>query len=143
MKGFMMYKKIIFTVLATATIFGLSGCGGSSNHHHNDELVTLFLVDDNGYSYGGIPYKCDSMTQWETTLNNGEFTFLPPDNCLFNFDGLDGVYGDSFDDVVRIVDYSNDGKGGIPYECALFGASSTYGDGSFDYNVDDACVFYL
>ena len=39
--------------------------------------------------------------------------------------------------------YSDNGKGGIPYECSSFGAGSTFGDGSFYYDIDDNCVFYL
>ena len=136
-------KKHIILILSVVAIFGFSGCGSSSDDHYEDDLVTLFLVDELGYSYGGIPYKCDSMRDWEVTLPNGEFTFLPPDDCVFDFYGYDGVYGDSFDDIIRIVDYSDNGKGNIAYECASFGVGSTYFDGSFDYDVDDECVFYL
>ncbi len=140
--------KLLFSTLFALIL--LSGCqssydDGYSNYYYDNSqnLTTLFLVDERGLSYASIPYKCDSMRTWERTLPNGEFTFLPPDNCEFDFNGLDGLYGDQFDDIVRIVDYTNDGKGSIPYDCSSFGASSTYSDGSFEYNENDVCTFYL
>lgn len=138
-------KKHIILILSVVAVFGFSGCGSSGNGDPEEDLVTLFLVDERGFSYGGIPYKCDSMRDWELTLPNGEFTFLPPDNCEFDFFGLDGDYDIDpiVDDIVRIVDFTNEGKGGIPYECVSFGASSTFNDGSFFYDIDDQCVFYL
>ena len=141
-----MKKKLVGLMVAVVAVLGLSGCGSSdSGYDGPDNLTTLFLVDDRGFSYGGIPYKCDSMINWDVTASNGEFSFLPPDNCEFDFLGLDGdLFGDPVvDDIVRIVDDLNNGKGGIPYECASFGASSTYNDGSFNYDIDDRCVFYL
>lgn len=138
-------KKYLILVFSMVAVFGLSGCGGSGDDTPSSNLTTLFLVDEQGFSYGGIPYRCDSMRDWSVTAPNGEFSFYPPDNCEFDFLGLDGnLFGDPIvDDIVRIVDYTNDGKGGIPYECSSFGASSTFGDGSFDYDIDDQCVFYL
>ena len=136
-------KKLVGLIVAVVAVFGFSGCGSSSDNHYQDDLVTLFLVDELGFSYGGVPYICDSMRDWEVTLPNGEFTFLPPDNCQFDFYGYNGVYGDRFDDIIRIVDYTNSGKENIPYDCASFGVGSTYVDGSFDYDVNDECVFYL
>ena len=135
-------KKHIILILSVVAVFGFSGCGSSGNDY-DDGLTTLFLVDDQDFAYANIPYRCDSMNYWSTTRPNGEFSFYPGEDCEFDFLGLDGVYGDVFDDVVRIVDYRYSGKGGIPYECASFGASSTYFDGSFDYDIDDQCVFYL
>jgi len=144
-------KKSLLFIAAMISIMAFNGCN-SRNHsdsnvdysnYDSNNLTTLFLVDEQGYAYAGIPYKCDSMSNWSRTANNGEFSFVEPDNCEFDFTGLDGLYGKSFDDIVRIVDYTNDGKGGIPYDCASFGASSTYGDGSFDYDEDDVCTFYL
>lgn len=149
-------KKILLWLSGALMVLVLNGCNGSI--HHNDyvqddyvdysnydstHLTTLFLVDERGFAYADIPYKCDSMKRWSKTAPNGEFSFVEPDTCTFDFNGLDGVYGDSFDDVVRITDNRNDGKGGIPYECSSFGVSSTYGDGSFDYDEDDICSFYL
>ena len=143
-------KKSLLLVFSMVAVIGLSGCGGGggSNDGPSNNLTTLFLVDDRGFSYGGIPYKCDSMYDWDYTRPNGEFSFYPPDNCVFDFFGLDGDYDENpvVDDIVRIVDYSDNGKGGIPYECSSFGAGSTsftFGDGSFYYDIDDNCVFYL
>ena len=83
------------------------------------------------------------MSRWNKTAPNGEFSFIQPDSCEFNFHGLDGIYGDGGDDIVRIVDYKNNAKRDIPYKCRLFGASSTYNNGTFDYDQDDRCVFYF
>ena len=140
-----MNKKLIGLVITVVAVFGLSGCGGGSDNDRPSDLTTLFLVDQNGFSYGGIPYKCDSMFNWDSTRANGEFSFYPGENCEFDFLGLDGdLFGDPIvDDIIRIVDIGNNGKGRIPYECELFGASSTYNDGSFNYDTDDRCVFEL
>lgn len=138
-------NRYLMLIVSVVAVIGLSGCGGGSDNDYPDELTTLFLVDDRGFSYGGIPYRCDSMNGWSTTAPNGEFSFYPPDNCEFDFLGLNGdLFGDPFvDDIVRIVDFTHDGKGGIPYDCASFGGSSTYNDGSFNYDIDDICTFYL
>jgi hypothetical protein len=143
-----MMKKLVGLIFAGVFVFVLSGCG--DDYYYDDgpppsNETTLFLIDQNGFSLGGIPYRCDSMYDWSVTAPNGEFTFYPPDNCEFDFIGLDGNYNNDpiSDDIIYIVDYLDYGKGNIPYECASFGASTTYGDGSFDYDIDDQCVFYL
>lgn len=138
-------KKLISFVFAGVTALVLSGCGGGGNSY-NDGLTTLFLVDEQDYSYANIPYQCYDQgvpTYSGSTLNNGEFSFYPGEDCEFDFLGYDGVYGDEFDEIIRIVDYTNDGKEGIPYDCVSFGVGSTYSDGSFDYDINDECVFYL
>ena len=138
-------KKYITLIFSIVAVLGLSGCGDKGGDDVSNNLTTLLLVDHVGNSYGGIPYKCDSMINWELTAPNGEFSFSPPDNCVFDFDRLLGNYfGDPYYyDIVRIVDIGHNGKGGIPYDCASFGAGSTYSDGSFEYDIDDQCVFYL
>ncbi|MDQ7086065.1 MAG: hypothetical protein Q9M36_14640 [Sulfurovum sp.] len=144
-----MKNNNIVLISLLALVFMFNGCGSSDNtsggNNSQNNLVTLFLVDEEGFSYGNIPYFCDSMSAWETTPANGEFTFYPPDNCEFDFSRLEGNYDNDtrFDDIVRIVDYADEGKNGIPYQCVSFGASTTYGDGRFDYDIDDACIFYL
>jgi len=131
---------------------GLSGCNASlsSSRVPNDGLTTLFLVDEVGNSYANIPYICDSMSSWDFTAYNGEFSFYPSDNCRFDFTGLNGTSFSSpiIDDVVYIVDDLDRGKNGIPYECSSFiGIDYTYNDGvnngSFDYAPNDSCLFYL
>jgi len=137
-------KKTAVLIMAVVGVFILSGCGGSSSDAPGN-ATTLFLVDDQGFSYGGIPYKCDSMIDWSVTSPNGEFTFFPPDNCEFDFTGLNGDYNVNpiVDDIVRITDDLDRGKGNIPYDCQSFGASTTFGDGSFYYDIDDQCTFHL
>lgn len=136
-------KKFTGLVFALVAVFALSGCGGSNNY--DDDLTTLFLIDQNGDSYAGVPYICDSMAHWSQTARNGEFSFYPGEDCEFDFSGLYGNYENDpyVDDIVYIVDYTDDGKGHIPYDCASFGAGSTYNDGSFDYDEDDECLFYF
>lgn len=144
-----MKKKIIGLMIASIAVVTLSGCGGGDTvvivDPPIDNATTLFLIDQNGDSYGGIPYICDSMVDWSATRPNGEFTFFPPDDCTFDFTGLIGNYANDpiDDDIVYIVDDLDRGKGDIPYECANFGVGSTFLDGSFDYDIDDQCVFYL
>lgn len=144
-------KKILGILVAAGAVFALSGCG-SNDHYYRDNATTLFLVDESGIPYGQIPYTCyegNLLTYTGRTLSNGEFTFYPGEDCKFDFYGLDGVYDDEFDDIVRIVDAwdgPQEGKGDIPYECEYFNVGSinyTYSDGSFYYDEDDACVFYL
>jgi len=140
-----MQKSIIFMFMYVS-LFALSGCSGTDDSSAvESEVVTLFLVDEREFAYGGVPYLCDSMDAWDKTSPNGEFTFLPPDNCEFDFLGFEGNYANDpfFDEIVRVVDYKLEGKNEIPYECASFAGSSTYGDGRFDYDSNDACVFYL
>ena len=140
-----MKKSLIIGTLLVSTLL-FTGCGGGSDYNPPAaNYTTLFLIDQDGNSYGGIPYICDSMTAWSETRPNGEFTFEEPDNCTFDFSGLYGNYGNDplVDDIVYIVDDLDRGKGSIPYECTSFGVSDTYGDGSFDYDKDDSCTFYL
>ena len=141
-----MKKLLLIGTIALSTLL-FTGCGSNDDYYEPpiDDATTLFLIDQDGNSYGGIPYICDSMTGWSATRPNGEFTFFPPDNCEFDFMGYGGNYvGDPLrDEIIYIVDDLDRGKGGIDYECALFGVSSTYTDGSFDYDVDDRCTFYL
>jgi len=146
-------KKLMSLFVAGVAVLVLSGCGGGGGGDYYvdpivdpvDDLTTLFLIDQDGFAYADVPYICDSMPDWALTAPNGEFSFYPGEDCEFDFDGLEGNYNDDpyVDDIVYIVDYLDYGKGGIKYECASFGVGSTYGDGSFDYDIDDQCTFYL
>ncbi len=145
-------KKFTIFIVSIWVMVILNGCGGSTVivTKVKSDATTLFLVDAKGYSYGGVPYKCDSMSSWSKTTPNGEFTFYPPDNCQFDFTGLNGTTSNDpdIDDVIYIVDTLDNGKNNIPYECNSFeGVNHTYndgiGDGSFDYAPNDSCVFYL
>ena len=148
-------KKLIGLVFAGVAVFALSGCGGGDTYYVEevvppDTLTTLFLMDEYGDPYEGIPYICDSMNNWDTTRPNGEFSFYPPDNCEFDFSGLYGTDPDDFtvpfNEFIYIVDYVDEGKNNIPYECSRFNVGNinyTDYDGSFEYDADDACVFYL
>lgn len=146
-------KKIISFLVSGVAVLALSGCGGGGEYYYeeviiepvDDGLTTLFLIDQDGFAYAGVPYICDSMVEWSETAPNGEFSFYPGEDCEFDFIGLEGNYADDpyVDDIVYIVDDLDYGKGGIEYECASFGVGSTYGDGSFDYDIDDLCTFYL
>jgi len=137
-------KKIINIVLLLLSVFFFSACSGElRNNSNTNSLITLFLVDEYGFSYGGIPYICDSMFDWSQTASNGEFSFYEGENCDFDFNGLNGTNNLFSNDIVRIVDDFGYGKDGIFYDCSSFGASSTYYDGSFDYDIDDECRFYL
>ncbi len=140
-------------ILSGVSILALSGCGGGSSNY-NDGLTTLFLVDENGLSYGGIPYQCESMSNPSETAANGEFSFYPGEECTFDFIGLYGTDTTDttvpYNEYIYIVDDLENGKNGIDYQCLYFNSgtlSSTYNDGiwdgSFDYDADDACVFYL
>ena len=127
----------------------LSGCGGGSDYYY-DDLTTLFLVNEYNEPVSGVEYICDSMANSQYTAYNGEFSFYPGETCEFYFDGLylNGTDPDDgyVDDIIYIVDDLYNGKGGIPYTCEYFNVGSlnyTYSDGSFEYDWDDKCAFFL
>jgi len=139
-------------IVSVFAVIGLNGCGSGNDHY--DDPTTLFLVDDRGDSYGGIAYKCESMRDWSRTAPNGEFTFYPREECVFDFYGYYGTDPEDttipYNEYIYIVDDLDRGKNNIEYECELFNAgfiNYTYDngiwDGSFDYDQDDRCVFYL
>jgi hypothetical protein len=146
-------KKFMMLILSGVSVVVLSGCGGGSD----DGLTTLFLVDEQGLAYADIPYQCYDqgvLTSSSATLSNGEFSFYPGEECIFDFIGLYGTDPDDltvpYNEYIYIVDDLDNGKNGIPYECEYFNVgtiNTTYydgiWDGSFDYDADDTCVFYL
>lgn len=149
-------KRVMMFLASGVAVLTMSGCGGGSSSGSSSEVyvttppvddgfTTLFLVDEYGSAYAGVPYICDSMSVWSETAPNGEFSFYVGEECQFDFIGLEGNYDyDPYvDDIIYIVDDLDSGKGDIPYECASFGVGTTYTDGSFYYDVDDQCVFNL
>ena len=148
-------KKVMMFLASLGVVVGLNGCGGGGGDSGGyvpppvDNLTTLFLVDENGASYSGIPYICDSMSVTGYTGLDGAFTFIPKEDCTFDFTGLNGTDPNDpyVDNLVYIVDDLDNGKNGIGYQCEYFGVGTTYydgiWDGAFDYDADDACVFYL
>lgn len=147
-------KRVMMFLASGVAVLAISGCGGGSSSGSSSEvyvpvdngLTTLFLVDENGYGYAGVPYTCDSMSGWSETASSGEFSFYLYEDCTFDFDGLYGNYDNDifFDEIVYIVDDLDAGKGGISYECDSFiGINTTNYDGSFYYGENDACTFDL
>jgi len=136
--------------------FLLSGCGSYSDGYDDGyddgfydgarvpqgDMVSLFLVDKNGYSIAEVYYSCIDPYGVETptymTAPNGEFSFIPGERCTFD---LYGLYGTP-DDPIFIEDDRGYGKGDIPYRC-IYDEGFTYADGSFEYIEDDICTFYF
>jgi hypothetical protein len=124
--------------------FGLSGCGSSVTvvEDSNDDLVTLFLIDEDGYSIADVPYRCvlaDGSIYDDTTNNDGSFSFELGDYCTFDFYDFAG----SDDEPIFIEDDLGYGKGDIRYDCDSGDSGFTYSDGSFYYSVNDSCTFYF
>jgi len=147
-----MKKRIAGLMVAGVAVFALSGCGGGGDTVIVDpgpgpgpEPVTLFLLDEDGFSYGGVPYLCDGMANWGYTEPNGEFTFYEYESCVFDFNGLDGNVNHDplFDDIIRITDDRGLGVPNIEYDCISYGFDTTQGDGSFFYDMDDSCTFHF
>ena len=126
-------KKIFGLLIAAVAVLSLNGCGGGGQY--NDGATTLFLVDFDYNAVNGVEYNCNYTSG--TTFGDGEFTFYPPDDCSFR---LDGIVRDLF-----IVDVTNTGKNGIPYDCVPSGINGFTGDyiddGGFNYATDDVCTF--
>ena len=108
---------------------------GGGSDSYNDGLTTLFLVDFDYNSVNGVDYVCDSTAG--TTYGDGEFSFYPGDYCTF--------YLENKTEDLFIVDLTNTGKNGIPYDCnpsGIFGETGgDFGEGEFYYATDDACTF--
>jgi len=142
-----MYKKLIGFMVSGVAVFALSGCGSDPVIVDDGPVpITLFLLDQDDFSFEGIPYRCDGMANWDLTAPNGEFTFYEYESCEFDFSGLVGNwYNDPIDDdIVRITDDLGLGVEGISYECASYGGPDvTLYDGSFYYDPGDQCTFYF
>ena len=143
-----MKKRWMMLLLAAVSAVMMTGCGGGGDDYYEPgpEPVTLFLLDHLGYSYGGIPYRCDGMINWAYTRPNGEFTFYEYESCEFDFGALHGNYANdpfSGDEVVRITDDLNIGVPNIRYECRSYGPGKTDYDGAFYYDSGDICTFFF
>jgi len=152
-------KKLIMLFVSSVAVIALSGCGSSSYDAGYEEgyddgfydgarvpetsMTTLFLVDLDGFSLGGVPYYCvdpeGAVTADYVTAPNGEFSFIPGERCTFDLFGLGGTP----DDPLFIQDDIGAGKADIPYACDGGDAGLTNIDGNFDYLPDDICTFYL
>ncbi|MEO1953091.1 MAG: hypothetical protein ABGW74_00135 [Campylobacterales bacterium] len=146
-------KKYIFISTVIISIFTLNGCGSYSDGYedgyydgvrdYGDNMVSLFLVDQDGFSAGGVVYSCidednNFVGEW-ITKPNGEFSFYIGERCTFDLEGYNGTP----DDPLFIEDDIGSGKEDIPYECEQGDAGFTNRYGSFDYLQDDRCTFYF
>ena len=140
-----MKKKIAGLMIAGVAVFALSGCGAGDTvvvvDDDTSNETTLFLVDNDGFSVAYVDYSCvDSFGDFIgnfQTKSNGAFTFEPGEDCTFDFIGYDGTPGDE----LYIEDIDQNSKEGIPYTCISGDFGRTFGDGSFDYMMDDSCTF--
>ena len=137
-----MKRFLILAGLATATILftgcGGGGGGGGGGYVPPPSTDVLYLDDITGAGMGGVEYNCDSGTGgW--TDPDGAFYFYWGDACTFD---LYGFSGSAFFSL-HIDDGNIQGVGGIPFDCASGWNGSTYGDGSFEYDMDDICTFYF
>jgi hypothetical protein len=135
-----MMKKVLFLVGLAISSVVMTGCGSSSSTPPPPprEMDILYL-DDGAGGLEGVPYVCSSGSG--ITDIDGAFAFYAGDNCTFDLNGYDGTVF-LFDPL--FIDY-NDGSGvsDIGYDCASGTNGFTDIDGSFDYDIDDECTFYL
>ncbi len=148
-------KKLIMLLVSGLAVIALSGCGGGAYDAGYDDgfydgarasdasMTTLFLIDQDGFSLGGVPYYCVDPSGVRTadyvTAPNGEFTFVPGERCTFDLYGYNGTP----EDPLFIVDDVGLGKPDIPYACDGGDNGLTDVTGSFDYLPDDICTLYL
>ncbi|MCF6207437.1 MAG: hypothetical protein L3J47_11195 [Sulfurovum sp.] len=154
-------KKWIMLLVSGLAVVALSGCGGGGAAYDEgytdgyddgfydgarvpgESMTTLFLVDVDNFSLGGVPYYCvdpsGAVSADYVTAPNGEFSFYPGERCTFDLLGFDGTP----DDPLFIQDDIGFGKSDIPYACDGGDNGMTNIDGNFDYLPDDICTFYL
>ncbi len=134
--------SILVGLAAAAIIF--TGCGSSSSGGGGGyvpppppAMDVLYLDDINGIGLANVPYDCDSGSG--VTDLDGAFYFYWGEACTFDLFGFDG---DVFFSL-HIDDVDAFGVGGVPFECVSGWNGATYGDGSFEYEMDDICTFYF
>jgi len=142
-------RKSIVIVSVLIGMFVFSGCStvitedDDSVRNDRNQLITLFLMDQDGYSAGGVPYSCidenDRYVGTFETKPNGEFSFYVGERCTFDLEGYDGTP----DDPLYIEDDRGIGKEDIPYECEYGDGGTTDRNGRFEYLQDDSCKFYF
>ena len=150
-------KKIFLWSAIVATAFLFSGCSGYSDGYddgyndgyydgareYSDGMISLFLIDQDGYSAANVEYSCvdenNNYTGTYFTTPSGEFSFYVGERCTFE---LIDFYGTP-NDPLFIEDDIGQGKADIPYECARGDTGFTTRGGSFDYLADDSCTFYF
>ena len=148
------WKRHIF--LASLFVFSLVMSGCSSDYWDGYEdgfydgtrvpqgsMTTLFLRDRDAYALAGVHYTCiapdNRVTPEYVTAPDGAFSFYPGERCEFDLYGLDGTPIEP----IFIEDDLGRGKGDIFYDCQSGYGGRTYGDGSFEYDIDDVCTFAL
>jgi len=124
-------KKFQWLVFAIGIPFFMAGCGSSSTRSSYD---VYYLTDDMGNGIENIAYTCDSGEEGYTD-SHGAFGFdVAGDSCLFDLAG-------ESEDLYIMDEFS--GINGLEYLCSPSGISGVtgdfFGDGSFDYEVDDIC----
>jgi hypothetical protein len=153
-----MKRRIVLGLVALFSVFAVTGCGGGYSEGYDDGyddgfydgarmpgagMTTLFLVDIDGFSAGGVPYSCVSpdgrVTDRFVTAPNGEFSFIPGERCTFDLLGFGGYP----DDPLYIEDDIGRGKEDIPYACDGGDGGFTDRNGMFIYLPDDVCTFYF
>ena len=139
-------KKLLYVAgLALSALF-FAGCGGGGGGvapgpgpgpAPGPTAVMWYIDDIDGVGVGGISYNCTSGNG--VTDADGAFIFFPGDVCNFDFWGLPGNLVFS----LHIDDELTTGVGNIPFECDSGWSGATYADGSFEYDADDYCTFYM
>jgi hypothetical protein len=142
-------KKWMMLLVSGLAAIVLSGCGSYEEGYHDGErvptdgMVTLFLMNYEGFWVEGVPYYCVDPSGAKTaefiTAPNGEFSFIPGERCTFDLLG----FGGTPDAPLFIRDDIGFGKGDIPYFCNGGDSGLTYTDGGFEYLSDDICRFYF
>jgi hypothetical protein len=139
-----MRVKTLGLIVASTLVLLLNGCGSSGGDDYYPPEPTetyLFMVDGNGNSVADVHYSCENSFGdfigdfW--TRYDGRFLFNPGENCTFDFIGFNGTP----QDPIFIEDVAHVPASNIPYSCLGGDFGSTYSSGSFEYRMDDSCMF--
>ena len=139
-----MRVKTLGLIVMSTLVLLLNGCGssGSDDNFVPEPTETyLFMVDRNGNAAADVHYSCEDSfgnflgNFW--TRYDGRFMFNPGENCTFDFIGYNGTPLDP----IFIEDIAHEPKANIPYTCFGGDFGRTYPSGSFEYRIDDSCMF--